>query len=104
MSKPYIKLIVTASDPENVVKCTLIANRVRKYVQRFADIHILITPNIKNVNMISIEDEDAVPCSDEEETMDILIDRIARYISKRRLFEIEIAAAILKNIHKLSNR
>jgi len=96
MSKPYIKLIVTASDPENIVKCTLIANRVRRYIQRFADVHILITPNIKNVNVIFIEDEDTVPCSDDEETIDILIDRIARYISKRRLFEIEVAAATFK--------
>jgi len=96
MSKPYIKLIVTASDPENIVKCTLIANKVRRYIQRFADVHILITPNIKNVNVIFIEDEDTVPCSDDEETIDILIDRIARYISKRRLFEIEIAAATFK--------
>ncbi|ADM27302.1 hypothetical protein Igag_0464 [Ignisphaera aggregans DSM 17230] len=96
MSKPYIKLIVTASDPENIVKCTLIANRVRRYIQRFADVHILITPNIKNVNVIFIEDEDTVPCSDDEETIDILIDRIARYISKRRLFEVEVAAATFK--------
>ncbi len=96
MPKPHIKLVVTASDPENIVKCTLIVNKVRRYIHRFADIHILITPNIRNVNLIFIEDEDTVPCNDDEETIDILIDRIARYISKRRLFEIEVAAATLK--------
>jgi len=97
MSKPYVKLVVTASDPENIVRCTLIANKVKRYVQRFADIHILITPNIRNVNVIFIEDEDSVPCSDDEETIDILIDRIARYISKKRLFEVEVAAATFRN-------
>uniref|UniRef100_A0A7C2V9K9 Uncharacterized protein n=1 Tax=Ignisphaera aggregans TaxID=334771 RepID=A0A7C2V9K9_9CREN len=93
MSEP-IKLIVTGSRPEDIVKCTLIASKVRRYVQRYTNIHILFTPNTRGVSGIAIEDEFFVGCEDEEESIERIIDVISRVITRKRFMDVAVAAGM----------
>lgn len=96
MSKYSIKLIVTGLNPNDLVKCGTIANKVRRYTEKYADIHILIVPNSVGFSGIIIENEDIVYCDDEVESIDKLIEGIAKIISRKRFTEPQIAAGNIK--------
>lgn len=88
-----IKLIVTGSRPDDIVKCVLIASKVRRYVQRYTKVHILFSANVKSLSGIAVEDEVFVECKDEDESIEQLIDGISRVISRRRFIDAAVAAA-----------
>ena len=92
MPKPAIKLIVTGLKPDDIVKCSMIANKVRRYVAKYADIHILLTPNSTGFSGIIIEDENIIHCEDEAESIEKILEDIARVISRKKFIEPEIAA------------
>lgn len=96
MPKYTIKLIVTSLNPDDFIKCSIIANKVRKYTKKYVDIHILFVPNTTGFSGIIVEDEDVIHCDDETESIERVIEGISRFISKRKFVEPEIAASVLK--------
>ncbi|MCS7112135.1 MAG: hypothetical protein N3D82_04130 [Ignisphaera sp.] len=96
MSKHSIRLIVTGLNPDDLVKCSIIANKVRKYTEKYADVHILLIPNTLGFSGIIVEDEGVIYCDDEMESIDRLIEGIAKFISKKKFIEPQIAAGSFK--------
>lgn len=87
-----IKLIVMGSRPEEVVKCTLLAVKIRKYVKKLTNIQILFTSSKNSFSGIAIEDEVLIECNDDEESLEQMISEITRIISKRKFIDLAIAA------------
>jgi hypothetical protein len=89
-----IKLLVVGSKPEEVVKCTLLAVKIRRYVKKLTNIQILFTSAVKGFSGIAIEDEVFVECDDEDETLEKAIGEITRILSKRRFIDLAVAAGL----------
>lgn len=92
MSKHVVKLMVTGLNPNDFVRCSIIANKVRRYTKKYVDIHILLVPNTIGLSGIIVEDEGIVHCDDETESIERIIEGISRFISKKKFIEPEIAA------------
>ncbi|MEM1526168.1 MAG: hypothetical protein QXZ41_03815 [Ignisphaera sp.] len=88
-----VKLIVAGSRPEDIIRCTLIATKARKYIKRYTNVQILFMPNINGFSGIVVEDEAFVECNDEEESIEQIIYGITRLISKKKFMDLAVAAA-----------
>lgn len=95
MNEDAVKLIVMGSKPEEIVKCIIIASKVRRYVQRYADIQIVLASNSKGFSGIVIEDDVFVECLDEEESLEQIIDGISRVLSRKKFVGITLAAGLV---------
>jgi hypothetical protein len=93
MMSNIVKLIIAGSKPEEIAKCTLLAVKIRKYVERLTDVQVLFTLGIEGFSSITIEDKISIECDDDDEILEKAINEIARIITKRKFVDIAIAAA-----------
>ena len=88
-----VKIVVVALRPENVVRCLSIALKAKKYVKRYADVQIFLAPSLNGFNGIAVEDETVVDCSDEDLSVEQIIEGVTKVVSKRKFVGLAIAAA-----------
>lgn len=91
-----VKLIVIGTKPEDIVKCTYIVSKVRKYIQRYANVQLFFVPSVKGFSGIAVEDEVFVKCDNEEESIEQVIDGVSKVVSRKKFLDLVIAAATIE--------
>lgn len=93
--REVIRLIVVGTRPEEIIRCISIVGKIRKYVQRYAAIHLLFMPGVGGRSGIAVEDETFVECNDDEESIEQVISSISKLISRKEFLEPILGAAIV---------
>ena len=75
-----IKLIVIISNSDDAEKCINIVNMVKKAVSKYVNVDILIANVEESSGGISVNGEDVIPCNQEDEAIEKVIERIAASI------------------------
>jgi|UniRef100_A0A7J2U201 hypothetical protein len=93
MSK--VKLIIMSSSPEDLWKCSKVANKVKRIASKYIDVEILLSTSTSTG--IAINGEEIVSCNQEDDAIDNLLAKIAMVSGEENTKGVAVAAATLES-------